>query len=124
MKTSTFDSVDAVIAAMEPSYPIYCIQPDVLRETARRFLDTFPGRVLYAIKCNPHPRIAEILYEAGIRHFDTASLPEIAQVREQFRDAGAYFMHPVKARAAIKAAYEVYGIRHFVIDSHAELAKV
>jgi len=124
MKPSTFESVDAMIAAMEPSYPVYCIQPDVLRETARRYLKTFPGRVLYAIKCNPHPRVVEILYEAGIRHFDTASLTEIAQVREQFRDAGAYFMHPVKARAAIKTAYEVYGIRHFVIDSHAELQKL
>lgn len=124
MKRNTFATVDAMIAAMEPSYPVYCIQPDVLRETASRYLKTFPGRVLYAIKCNPHPRVVELLYEAGIRHFDTASLAEIAQVREQFRDAGCYFMHPVKARAAIRTAYEVYGIRHFVIDSHAELEKV
>ena len=124
MRRDRFDDVDTMIRALEPSYPVYCIHPEVLRETARRFLETFPGRVLYAVNCNPHPKILQILYDAGIRHFDTASLPEIAQVREQFRDAGAYFMHPVKARAAIKTAYEVYGIRHFVVDHPAELKKV
>ena len=119
MKCDIFATVDAMIVAMEPRYPVYCIQPNILRETASQFLKTFPGRVLYAIKCNPNPRVVELLYGAGIRHFDTVSLAEIAQVREQFRDAGCYFMHPVKARAAIRTAYEVYGIRHFVIDSHA-----
>jgi ornithine decarboxylase len=124
MKRDRFDNVDAMIRALEPSYPVYCLHPGVLAATARRFLDTFPGRVLYAIKCNPHPKVLQILYDAGIRHFDTASLPEIAQVREQFRDAGAYFMHPVKARAAIRTAYEVFGIRDFVVDHPSELKKV
>jgi ornithine decarboxylase len=124
MASDRFDDVPAMIRALTPSYPVYCIHPDVLRATAKRFVESFPGRVLYAIKCNPHPKVLQILYDAGIRHFDTASLPEIAQVREQFRDAGAYFMHPVKARAAIKAAYEVYGIRHFVVDHPTEMTKV
>ena len=124
MAKDKFDDVTQMVRAMTPSYPVYCIHPETLKATAERFVETFPGRVLYAIKCNPHPKIMQILYDAGIRHFDTASLAEIAQVREQFRDAGAYFMHPVKARAAIKAAYEVYGIRHYVVDHPAELAKV
>ena len=124
MANESFDDVTAMIRALTPSYPVYCIHPEVLRATAKRFVDSFPGRVLYAIKCNPHPKILQILYDSGVRHFDTASLPEIAQVREQFRDAGAYFMHPVKARAAIKTAYEVYGIRHFVVDHSTELTKV
>jgi len=124
MAGDRFSDVTAMIRAMTPSYPVYCIHPNVLQATAEHFVRTFPGRVLYAIKCNPHPKILQILYDAGIRHFDTASLPEIAQVREQFRDAGAYFMHPVKARAAIKAAYEVYGIRHFVVDHATEMTKV
>ncbi len=124
MAGDRFDHVDAMVAALQPSYPVYCLRPDVFAETARRFLDGFPGRVLYAVKCNPHPRVLQMLYDAGIRHFDTASLPEIAQVRELFRDAGAYFMHPVKARAVIRSAYEVYGVRHFVIDHPNELAKL
>ncbi len=124
MASDRFDDVTAMIRALTPSYPVYCIHPEVLQATAERFVESFPGRVLYAIKCNPHPKVLQILYDAGIRHFDTASLAEIAQVREQFRDAGAYFMHPVKARAAIKTAYEVYGIRHFVIDHPTEMIKV
>lgn len=124
MPVTKFDDVKSMVAAMTPSYPIYCLRPHVLAETAGRFLAQFPGRVLYAVKCNPHPRVLQALYDAGIRHFDTASLPEIAQVRELFRDAGAYFMHPVKGRAVINTAYEVYGVRHFVIDHPSELAKV
>ena len=124
MAIPTFDNARAMIAALTPSYPVYCLRPAVIKATAGAFLDQFPGRVLYAVKCNPHPHLLRALYDAGIRHFDTASLPEIAEVREMFPDAGAYFMHPVKSRAAIHAAYEVYGIRHFVIDHPAELAKV
>ena len=124
MPDPTFDDARAMVAALTPSYPVYCLRPAVIAETARGFLGRFPGRVLYAVKCNPHPRVLRALYDAGIRHFDTASLPEIAQVRELFPDAGAYFMHPVKARAVIHSAYEVYGVRHFVIDHESELAKV
>jgi ornithine decarboxylase len=119
-----FADATAVAAALTPSYPVYCLRPDVLRRQAKAFLDAFPGRVLYAIKCNPHPVVVKALYDAGIRHFDTASLPEIAQVREQFRDAEPYFMHPVKGRAVIQSAYQVYGVRQYVIDHESELAKV
>ena len=83
-----FESVKAMVAALQPSYPVYCLRPEIIAETARRFLDLFPGRVLYALKCNPHPEVLRALYRAGIRHFDTASLPEIAQVRESIGAAG------------------------------------
>ena len=124
MSETNFDNARAMIEALTPSYPVYCLRARVLAETAREFLERFPGRVLYAVKCNPHPLVLQALYDAGIRHFDTASLPEIAQVREMFSDASAYFMHPVKARAVIKTSHDVYGVRHFVIDHPSELAKV
>jgi ornithine decarboxylase len=107
-----FGDAAAVAAALTPSYPVYCLRPTVLRRTAQRFLELFPGRVLYAVKCNPHERVLRALYDAGIRHFDTASLPEIAQVRELFRDA------------VIRSAYEVYGVRQYVIDHRDELRKI
>jgi len=120
----SFPDVASVAMALTPSYPVYCLRPKVLEATAKRFLTLFPGRVLYAVKCNPHPRVLEAFYNAGVRHFDTASLPEIAQIAETYSDAQAYFMHPVKARAVIKSAYSIYGIRHFVIDHMNELDKV
>ena len=120
----SFQDVASVVMALEPSYPVFCLRPEVLEESARRFMSLFPGTVLYALKCNPHPMVLDIFYRAGIRHFDTASLPEIAQIRETFPNAHAYFMHPVKGRAVIKNAYAVYGIRHFVVDHMSELDKV
>jgi ornithine decarboxylase len=113
-----------MVETLQPSYPVYCLRPHMLRQAAQKFLDLFPGRVLYAIKCNPHPAVVRILYDAGIRHFDTASLPEIAQVRESLPDAGAYFMHPVKGRAVIQNAFRVYNVDTFVVDHMDELTKI
>jgi ornithine decarboxylase len=124
MATKDFESVKAMVAALQPSYPVYCLRPEVIAQTAKRFLDLFPGRVLYAVKCNPHPEVLKALYQAGIRHFDTASLPEIAQVRESFGDAACYFMHPVKGRAVINTSARVYEIDTFVIDHMDELEKI
>ncbi len=121
---NTFSDVAAVVRSLEPSYPVYCLRPEVIEASARRFVSLFPGRVLYAVKCNPNPLVLKALYRGGIRHFDTASLAEIAQVAELLPDAGCYFMHPVKTRAAIEMAYKAYGIRHFVVDHENELAKV
>jgi ornithine decarboxylase len=119
-----FDDVRSMIEALQPSYPVYCLRPHVLRQTTQRFLELFPGRVLYAVKCNPHPSVLRALYAAGIRHFDTASLPEIALIRESFPDAGAYFMHPVKSRAVIRAAQRIYNIDTYVVDHEKEIVKI
>ncbi len=119
-----FATVEDVIEKLKPGYPIYCLRPAELKRQATYFLDTFPGRVMYAVKCNPHLAVLEALYEAGIRHFDTASLAEIALVREHLPQADCYFMHPVKARASIMTARKVYGIDHFVIDHEKELNKI
>lgn len=124
VKDSHFPNVRSVIDALKPGYPVFCLRPDELKRCARLFLDNFPGRVLYAIKCNPHPMVLQALYDAGIRHFDTASLTEVATIRESFADADAYFMHPVKARAAIMTAHDVYRVDHWVIDHESELQKM
>jgi ornithine decarboxylase len=119
-----FDNARHVARALNPSYPVYCLRPHVLRRAARRFVELFPGKTLYAVKCNPHPRVLKALYDGGIRAFDTASLPEIAQVCETWDDADTYFMHPVKPRAAIGMAQRVYGVRVFAVDHANELRKL
>ena len=119
-----FDSVRSMIEALKPSYPVYCLRPEIIDQAANRFLEQFPGRVLYAVKCNPHAEVLRALHRAGIRHFDTASLPEIAQIRERFRDAACYFMHPVKGRAVIGTAAKVYEIDTYVVDHLSELNKI
>jgi ornithine decarboxylase len=119
-----FATVEDVVEELTPGYPVYCLRPAELKRQANYFLDTFPGRVMYAVKCNPHLAVLQALYEAGIRHFDTASLAEIALVREHLPQADCYFMHPVKPRAAIGTAHNVYGVDHFVIDHEKELNKI
>ena len=124
IKIPSFATVEDVITTLDPGYPVYCLRPAELKRQARFFLDSFPGRVLYAVKCNPHLEVLRALYDAGIRHFDTASLAEIALIRENFPQADCYFMHPVKSRAAIMTAQEVYGVAHYVLDHEKELDKL
>lgn len=124
MSTRHFATVAEMVRTLKPGYPVYCIRPAELQRRAALFLEGFPGRVLYAVKCNPHLEIIRTLYKAGIRHFDTASLAEIALIREHFPNADCYFMHPVKSRAALRTASSVYGVDHFVIDHHKELEKM
>jgi ornithine decarboxylase len=119
-----FATVEDVIDELKPGYPVYCLRPHELKRQAEYFLDSFPGRVMYAVKCNPHLVVLQALYDAGIRHFDTASLAEIALVREHLPQADCYFMHPVKARASLATAHQVYSVDHFVIDHENELDKL
>ena len=120
----SFRSAAHVVEELNPSYPVFCFRPRELARQASVFLDTFPGRVLYAVKCNPRLEVLKVLVETGIRHFDTASLPEIATIREHFPRSDCYYMHPVKSRAALQSAHEIYRIDHFVIDHINELEKL
>jgi ornithine decarboxylase len=121
--TPIYRSVDEVARRLKPEAPVECIFPEAVRNQARRFLGQFPGRVLYAVKCNPNPEMLRHMYDAGIRNFDVASLEEARTVSGLFPDAVMHFMHPVKSREAIRAAYKM-GIRSFSLDSTSELMKI
>ncbi len=119
-----FRSPSDMVARLRPGEPVYCIDRTALAATARRFVDLFPGRVLYAVKCNPLPIVLDALHEGGIGHFDTASIAEIDLVGRRFPDATGYFMHPVKAPEAIDRAFDEFRVRHFVVDHPGELDKM
>lgn len=116
--------VDDLIAALRPEEPVHCLRPTLLAETARDFCAAFDGDVLYAVKCNAEPAVLRALWAGGIRHFDCASPREVALVRTMFSDAEIHFMHPVKARGAIREAWARHGVRDFVLDGVDELAKL
>jgi ornithine decarboxylase len=113
-----------MVAAQRPAEPMHCIRPRTLRATAERFVSGFPGDVLYAVKCNPEPAVLRALHRGGIRHFDAASPGEIRLIRQLFPDAAIHYMHPIKASAAIRAAYFQYGVRDFSLDSEEEIEKI
>ena len=119
-----FGSVEAAVKALRPSQPLHCMHPDKLQAAAQMFVEHFPGHSLYAIKANPDPYVLTKLHEAGITHFDVASLGEVKLVREMFPDAHLAFMNPVKSREAIRSAYYEYGVRDFVIDTFEEMHKI
>ena len=66
----------------------------------------------------------ETLYANGITGFDVASVPEIELVAQHAPGAAMAFMHPVKNRRAISAAYFDHGVKTFSLDTHEELEKI
>ena len=116
--------VDDLVAAFRPSEPMHCLRPATLQQNAETFLAAFPGTTMYAVKCNPHPAVLQALWDGGVRHFDCASLPEVALIRGMFPESQIHFMHPIKSRPAIASAYAEHGVRDFVFDCAAELDKI
>ena len=119
-----FASIESVIEKMKPAEPVYVLHPSKFAVAAKRFLDSFPGDTLYAIKANPHPHVLDLVYASGVRHFDTASLPEVETVKNRFPDAICHFMAPVRAVGAAKTAFAKYGVTDYVIDCDYELEKL
>ncbi len=119
-----FADAVGMIAELQPDEPVYCLRTQVLREQAARFVEAFPGDVLYAVKCNDDPRVLQALFDGGIRHFDVASPAETARIRRYFGDVGCHYMHPVKNRRAIAEAYHGHGVRTFALDHDNELTKL
>ena len=117
-------AVDTLVAAGRPEAPIYCVRPKTLRAGAARFVRGFLGDVLYAVKCNPEPMVLRALWQGGVRHFDCASIGEIRLVRGLFPAAFIHYMHPIKSEAAIREAWDRYGVRDFSLDSEEELDKI
>lgn len=119
-----FSDVGSLLRSERPKEPVYCIFPHVYRRTAKKFLKGFPGRVLYAVKSNSEPAVLRLLAQAGIRHFDCASLPEIALVDSIVPDAKKYFMVPVQMREAARTAQDIHGVRHFMADHLSGLSRL
>lgn len=118
-----FASVGDVLRAYEGDDAIFVLYPKKIAAAARTFLNGFPGKVLYAVKANPHPAVLKTLWTSGVRNFDVASTREVDLVQSVVPGAKLFFMHPVKSRAAIRHAYDC-GVRDFSFDTADELQKM
>jgi ornithine decarboxylase len=119
-----YRSVETIIGELRPSEPIFCINPQELKAAAARFR-SFPGRSLYAVKCNPHPFVLKILFEAGITDFDVASIEEVRLISDLFgSEAGQFYNNPAKSRSSIKTASSKHGIRFYTADCEEEVDKI
>src|SRR5687767_3470129 len=110
--------------ALRPVQPVTLIRPHAAKRAARFFVEKFPGRSLYAVKANPSPDLLRILWEAGVTHYDVASIGEVRLVAETLPEAVQCFMHPVKAEEAIAEAYFDHNVRTFSLDTMDELEKI
>jgi ornithine decarboxylase len=110
--------------ALRPVQPVTLLRPHAAQRAARFFAEKFPGKSLYAVKANPSPDLLKVLWDAGVTHYDVASLGEVRLVAETLPDATLCFMHPVKAEEAIAEAYFDYGVKTFSLDTIEELEKI
>lgn len=124
LDSSSFGVSDADIRRLNSSIPVAILEPEIVKKRAELFEGTFPGRVMYAVKCNPDPIFLKAMYAGGVNCFDAASLSEIKLIRELLPFTSIYFMHPIKAPEAIFEAYHSYNVNAFVLDYQGELDKI
>ena len=119
-----FKTVDELINQLKPEQPIYCIRKKSIQVASTYFRNKFPGKILYAVKTNPHPEVLKTIVESGIENFDVASIQEIKDIRAINPNAQCSYMHTVKSRESIKEAYFNYNIKAFSLDTKDELIKI
>ena len=119
-----FKSVDELVSKLKPSEPVYCIRTSSIRTAASYFQKIFPGKVLYAVKTNPHPKVLKTIIDSGIKNFDVASIKEIETIKKISSTVNCYYMNTIKNRNHITEAYFNYNIKSFALDSKDELLKI
>jgi ornithine decarboxylase len=119
-----FKSVNELVNTLKPDYPVYCIRPEQIKKSALFFKDNFPGKILYAVKTNPHEKVIKQIILDGIKDFDVASLAEIKLIKKINPESTLHFMHTIKSKESISSAYFDYGVRSFSLDNKDELRKI
>ena len=119
-----FKSAEEFVIQLKPEKPVYCIRKNSIQSAVKYFINKFPGKILYAVKTNPHPFVIKQVIESGVDQFDVASIEEIKSIRYFSKTAKCSYMHTVKSRENIKEAYFKYGIKTFSLDTKDELIKI
>ena len=119
-----FKSVGELVNQLKPTKPVYCIRRKSIQLASKFFQNKFSGKVLYAVKTNPHPIVLKTIIESGIENFDVASIKEIEAIRKIKPNAECLYMHTVKSRESIKEAYFKHKIKSFSLDTKDELIKI
>ncbi len=119
-----FKSVEELVNQLRPDKPVYCIRKKSILSASKFFQKNFPGKILYAVKTNPHPEIIKTLLKSGINQFDVASVEEIKAVRKFDQLSKCSFMHTIKSREDISEAYFRFGVKTFALDTKDELIKI
>ena len=119
-----FKSVNELVNTLKPDYPVYCIRGEEIKKSVKFFKENFPGKILYAVKTNPHEKVIKQIISKGINDFDVASLNEIKLIHKINPKMNLHFMHTIKSKESISSAYFNYGVKSFALDNKDELRKI
>jgi len=119
-----FKNVDELVNQLKPERPVYCIRKNSIHIASKTFQNNFPGKILYAVKTNPHHEVLKTIVESGIKNFDVASIKEIEDIKRVSPNAKCSYMHTVKSRESIKEAYFKYNVKAYSLDTKDELIKI
>ena len=119
-----FNTVNELVNSLKPDYPVYCIRTEEIKKSVKFFNENFPGKILYAVKTNPHEKVIKHIIANGIKDFDVASLNEIKLIKKINSEVNLHFMHTVKSKESISSAYFDYNVRSFSLDNKDELMKI
>ena len=119
-----FKSVDELVSRLKPEEPFYCIRKKSIQIASKTFQNKFPGKILYAVKTNPHAEVLKTILESGIDNFDVASIKEIQDIKKISAKTKCFFMHTIKSRESIRTAYFKFNVKTFALDTKEELIKI
>ena len=119
-----FSNVNELVNTLKPVNPVYCIRPETIKNSIKLFKNKFPGKVLYAVKTNPNEYVLKHIIKNGVERFDVASINEVKLIKKINPKSKLYFMHPIKCREDIAAAYFDYNVKDFSLDTKEELMKI
>ena len=119
-----FKSVEELVKQLKPDKPVYCIRKNSILSASKFFQKKFPGKILYAVKTNPHSEVIKTLIKSGINQFDVASIEEIKVIKKFNESSKCSYMHTVKSKESISEAYFKFGVRTFALDTKDELIKI
>ncbi len=119
-----FKSVDELVNQLKPEKPVYCIRKQSIKIASKYFLNNFPGKILYAVKTNPHQEVLKTISQSGLTDYDVASINEIKLIKKLDPKAKCSFMHTVKSRESIIQSYFKFGVKTFSLDTKDELIKI
>ena len=119
-----FKSVNELVNTLKPDYPVYCIRPEEIKKSVTFFKENFSGKILYAVKTNPHEKVIKQIISSNITDFDVASLAEIKLLKKINSEVNLHFMHTIKSKESISSAYFDYGVKSFSLDNKDELRKI
>lgn len=66
-----FKSVEEIINQLKPNNPVYCIRKHTINVASKYFQNKFPGKILYAVKTNPHPEVLKTVLQTAILDIST-----------------------------------------------------